>query len=214
MAATVDHARSQSACRTGVLSCLCVALFCGVFPASAEERFELFGTIGYGSGPRPVLAKPRGFAVQAGAGYALKRSTSLELMTGYHRLGNTSYSYGCCGPNIDAVIGLVPITLNLTRLFKGRGPFPFTTLGAGVYGLHYDRILAEAPNDLSLHPGFNGGLGLKGKPGMLSARLEVRAHLVYLLSESRRYELSHYDRGRRPGALMRLFVLAIGVQLP
>ena len=102
---------------------------------------------------------------------------------------------------------MIPITLNLTRLFKTRAlPHPYVTLGTGYYAIHYDRIESESPNRLTSAAGFNVGVGLKESPGAFAPRIDARGHFV-LLPEYTRYPLSddHF---------MRLWVLAVGVQFP
>jgi len=189
---------------------LCLILCALAGQATAAPCLEVFGAIGYSGVTGASLVPPSGLTLQAGVGYHLKRSTSLELIAGHLWLGKIYYSYGGVGDlNSDSRVTLVPITLNVTQVFRTQLPYPYVTLGGGLYALHYDRIHSDVPNEWTVHPGINGGLGFKGPPDKFEVRLDFRAHFSHLNADSQpRYDLARRDEW------MRVLVIALGVQFP
>ncbi len=185
-----------------------LVLLCSAKTVAAGERFETFATVAVVGASGSYLHPPGNFAAQVGVGHELKRSTSLELMAGYHWLGDVYYSYSGFEPNIDSHIRLIPITLNLTWLFRTQAlPHPYATFGTGYYAIHYDRIKSEVPNQRYSAVGLNVGVGFKGSPGAFSPRIDARGHFVFL-PERIRYPFSP-DSGP-----MRLWTLGVGLQFP
>ena len=194
-----------------------LAVLALVFSASRMEaapmpdrdgHFEFFGMLGTGVRVLPGMnGASRRPAFQVGAGYRLSQHLGIELVGGYHDLGRQNVID--FDQSLPQRLYLTSMTSELTvtsgSLSAAR---PYVSAGAGVYTILDQFRAPYSGHQLRSLPGFNVGVGVKGRTGAWAPRVDLRLHLRPM--DAINSEISAIPAG----SWLRVFEVSAGLQLP